>query len=259
MLWLFLSLAAACVAIAILVWRQAEGRARAAESAYRAASKQLEQLQVAFHRFAPQDVVEDIIARGISVRGERRDVTVLFADLVGFTGLSESLEPETVVQVLNGYFQRMTHVISEHNGHVGKFIGDGILATFGAPEPNPWQAQDAVRAALAMERSLAEYNQHLREQGRPALVLGVGIHCGPVVAGLLGSSELLEYTVIGDVVNTASRIESLTRKLGVTILISEQVREQLDARFRLREMEPSEVKGKSKPLCTWAVDSVEDG
>lgn len=257
MLWLALPLGAACVMIALLMWRQARRRARSAEAAYRAASKQLEQLQVAFHRFAPQDVVEDIIARGISVRGERRDVTVLFADLVGFTSLSESLEPEAVVQVLNGYFQRMTHVISAHNGHVGKFIGDGILATFGAPEPNPWQAQDAVRAALAMEQSLAEYNASLRERGHPTLVLGVGIHCGPVVAGLLGSSELMEYTVIGDVVNTASRIESLTRKLGARILISEQVQKQLDSRFRLREMPPSEVKGKSKPLCTWAVDAVD--
>jgi adenylate cyclase len=256
--WLFLLLTAVCAAIALFAWRRSERRAQAAHAAYRAASKQLEQLQVAFHRFAPQDVVEDIIARGISARGERRDVTVLFADLVGFTSLSESLEPETVVQVLNGYFQRMTRVISSHNGHVGKFIGDGILATFGAPEPNPWQAQDAVRAALAMDRALAEYNLDLQRQGHPALELGVGIHCGPVVAGLLGSSELMEYTVIGDVVNTASRIESLTRKLEATILISDSVRKQLDSRFHLREMAPSEVKGKSKALATWAVDSIAD-
>ena len=258
MLWLAVLAAAVGLIVALLAWRQATSRLRTTEAAYIAAAKQLELLQVAFHRFAPQDVVEDIIHRGISTRGERRDVTVLFADLVGFTSLSESLEPEAVVQVLNGYFQEMTRAISAHNGHVGKFIGDGILATFGAPEPNPWQAQDAVRAALAMRGALTAYNDRLREQGRPELVIGIGIHSGQVVAGLLGSSELMEYTVIGDVVNTASRIEGLTRRLGEPILVSEHVQKQLDERFRLREMPATEVKGKSKPLVTWAVEAFDD-
>lgn len=248
----------ALAAIALVGWRRSQKRLEASRGAYVAASKQLEQLQNAFHRFAPQDVVEDIIQRGVSTRGERREVTVLFADLVGFTALTESLEPETVVQVLNGYFQQMTKAISAHNGHVGKFIGDGILATFGAPEPNPWQAQDAVRAALAMRAALEAYNERLVQQGRPALTLGIGIHRGPVVAGLLGSSELMEYTVIGDVVNTASRIEGLTRRHDTGILISESVREALDERFQLREMAAVDVKGKAKPVVTWAVAAFQE-
>lgn len=248
----------ALAALALTAWRRTKQRLKMSRRAYSAASKQLEQLQNAFHRFAPQDVVEDIIQRGVSTRGERREVTVLFADLVGFTALSESLEPETVVQVLNGYFQRMTSAISAHNGHVGKFIGDGIMATFGAPEPNPWQAQDAVRAALAMRAALAAYNERLVEQGQPELVLGIGIHRGPVVAGLLGSSELMEYTVIGDVVNTASRIEGLTRRHDTDILISEGVRAALDERFELREMPALDVKGKAKPIATWSVVAFDD-
>lgn len=112
------------------------------------ASQQLETLQQAFHRFTPQDVVEDIIRSGVSTRGERLEATILFADLVGFTAMSERMEPEVVVRVLNGYFQRMTQAISSNKGHVGKFIGDGILAMFGAPEPNPWHPQDAAPSQI---------------------------------------------------------------------------------------------------------------
>jgi class 3 adenylate cyclase len=247
--------------VVVALWlsrRRAVARLRTVEAAHASASRQLEELQTAFHRFAPQDVVEDILERGISPRGERRNVTVLFADLVGFTSLSESTEPEVVVSVLNGYFQAMTEVISLHKGHVGKFLGDGLLATFGAPEPNPWQEQDAVRAALEMRRALVRYNEDLVERGRDPLSLAIGIHAGPVVAGLIGTSELLEYTVIGDVVNTAARIEGLTRRLGADILVSESVRTRLDARFHVREMSATQVKGKSEPVTTWAVDAFSD-
>lgn len=229
------------------------------ERALDASSRQLEHLQQAFHKFAPQEVVEEIVHRGVSAKGERREVTILFADLVGFTAMSERMDPEVLVRILNGYFQAMSRAITAHRGHVSKFIGDGILALFGAPDANPWQAIDAVEAALAMRAALARYNEDLARQGWPALGLGVGIHQGPLIAGIVGSNELMEYTVIGDTVNTASRIEGLTRKLGTDILVSAAVQSRLDGRFALRECEAMEVKGKTDRIRTFAVTGLRDG
>lgn len=224
------------------------------EHALDVASHQLEHLQTAFHRFAPQEIVEDIIRKGVSVRGERREVTVLFADLVGFTAMSEKLDPATLVLVLNGYFEAMSRAITANRGHVSKFIGDGILALFGAPDPNPWQAIDGVAAAVAMRTALAAYNGELEEKGFPKLGIGIGLHIGPVIAGVVGSRDLIEYTVIGDTVNTASRIEGLTRKAGTAILVSDAVKLRLDNRWPLRACEPMAVKGKTEPVLTWALD-----
>lgn len=242
---------AAALAVA---WRREVAARRRLTGALDNATARLEHLQRAFHRFAPRDVVEGIIQRGVRTSGERRLVTVLFADLVGFTALSERSEPERVVRLLNGYFQAMATAIAEHNGYVSKFMGDGILALFGAPEPDPWHALDAVEAALAMRASMERYNAEIAADGFPPLRLSIGVHCGPVVAGIFGSSELVEYTAIGDVVNTTARIEALTRRMDADILISADVRATLDGRYSLREMPAAEVKGKSEPIVTYAVD-----
>ncbi|MGE0434279.1 MAG: adenylate/guanylate cyclase domain-containing protein [Planctomycetota bacterium] len=245
-----LSVICAALVLVVLAMRR---RLMRVDRALDRMTMQLEHLQGAFHRFVPQDVVEDIIHRGVATRGERREVTVLFADLVGFTALSERVEPETVVRVLNGYFQTVTRAIASHNGFVSKFMGDGLMAIFGAPEPNPWQAMDGVHAALAMRDALRRYNLELSAAGHPELAISVGLHRGEVIAGVIGSAELVEYTVIGDTVNTAARIESLTRRHACDILISESVREKLDARFRVEERPPTEVKGKQEAVATWAV------
>jgi adenylate cyclase len=218
-----------------------------------AAAGELQRLQTSFARFAPSAVVEGIVARGRPTDAERKDVTVLFADLVGFTPLSEDLSPEVLVAVLNEYFGRMSRAIGEHRGHVSKFIGDGLMALFGALEPNPWQANDAVHAALAMQRALAAYNGELAGRGLPALRLGVGIHRGPAIAGVIGSHELMEFTVIGQTVNLASRIERLTRIHRADILVSAAVRPALDPHFVLEEFPPLDVRGVSEPVVTYAV------
>jgi adenylate cyclase len=233
--------------------RRALDRIDALEAAFDDSSSNLERIQAAFHRFTPQAVVEDIIRSGVSTHSERREVTVLFADLVGFTAMSETLDPEVLAPLLNGYFRAMSDAISENRGHVSKFIGDGILATFGVPGRNPWQALDAVAAAVAMEAKLEEYNQLLRERSLPELRLSIGIHRGEVVAGIFGSSHLMEYTVLGDTVNTAARVESLTRTHGEAILVTQAVVDRLDERFVLAAMPPASVKGKSEPLVTYAV------
>jgi adenylate cyclase len=180
------------------------------------ATHELELLQRAFSRFAPAAVVEDVIAQGVSTRSAKKDVTVLFADLKDFTPLAEHLDPEVLVRVLNDYFERMTRAIDAHRGHVAKFIGDGLLALFGALEPNPWQTSDAVHAALAMRAALAELNSRLDGDGLAPLAAGIGIHRGLVVAGVMGSAELMEYGVIGSTVNVAARVERLTRVHGST-------------------------------------------
>src|SRR6476620_8577414 len=146
-------------------------RATALEARLAAAAHDLESLQRAFTRFAPAEVVEEIIAQGVSTHSEKKEITVLFADLKGFTPLAEGLDPALLVQLLNGWFERMSRTIDAHRGHVAKFIGDGILALFGALESNPWQTNDAVHAALGMRAALAEYNAALAGDDVPPLAM----------------------------------------------------------------------------------------
>jgi class 3 adenylate cyclase len=219
------------------------------------ASAELERLQRVFARFAPHAVIEDVIAGGVRVdRGERKEVTVLFADLVGFTPLTERIDPDVLVGVLNGYFERMSRAIAEHQGHLSTLIGDGILALFGAIDLNPWQSNDAVHAALAMRAVLADYNGQLAARGLPALALGMGLHRGVGVAGLVGSQDLVQFTVVGSTVNVAARVQDLTRTAGADILVTEPVRDALDPRFRLRALAPAALRGIAEPVRVWAVE-----
>jgi len=240
-------------ALAFQAWRTRRTRA-GLERRLEAAHRELEALQQAFSRFAPAEVVEDVIAAGVAARSEKKEITVLFADLKGFTELGEGLPPAELVAILNGYLARMSQAIVEHRGHVSKFLGDGILALFGALEANPWQTNDALHAALAMRAALADYNAELVAARRPALAMGVGVHRGPVVAGLIGSEGLMEYGVIGRTVNVASRVERLTRTHGVDILITAAARAALDERFRLRALPAVAVKVIATALATYAVE-----
>jgi class 3 adenylate cyclase len=251
-----LAVTLACVALAAgatLAWlraRRANARARARLAA---ASEELERLEHAFARFAPMELVERVIARGVATSGERKEVTVLFADLVGFTPLSESVDPSKLVRILNGYFERMSRAIMAHQGHISTLIGDGILALFGALEANPWQTNDAARAALAMRSELAAYNAELAQEGLPKLALGIGLHRGSGIAGLVGSPELMQFTVVGTVVSVAARVQGLTRAHGVDILLTSAVQAALDPRFALRALAPAALKGISEPVATFAL------
>lgn len=229
-------------------------RARALEHALARSAEDLENLERAFSRFAPQGVVEKLTSGTRDIDPKRREVTVLFADIVGFTQLSESVDPGVLVPILNDYFRRMAGIIREHHGHVSRIMGDGLMALFGSLDTNRWQAPDAVRAALAMRAALLVLNQELRERSQLELQIGVGIHRGDCVAAVIGSHEMMEFTVLGDPVNVAARVEGLTRTHGVDVLVTDAVREQLDERFALVEMPPSPVKGKAEPMVTWAVE-----
>jgi len=217
------------------------------------ASAELERLEHAFARFAPMELVERVIASGVPTGGERMEVTVLFADLVGFTPLSESVDPSVLVRILNGYFERMSRAITAHQGHISTLIGDGILALFGAIEANPWQTDDAARAALAMRAELAAYNAELAGEGLPKLALGVGVHRGSGIAGLVGSPELMQFTVVGTVVSVAARVQTLTREHGVDILVTSDAQRALDPRFAVRALPPRALKGISEPVATFAL------
>lgn len=213
----------------------------------------LEQLQVDFGRFAPQDVIEHLTESENEYAPSMRSVTVLFADIKGFTKMCNEMDPSTVVGILNGYFQCMTDALSKHHGEVTEMMGDGLLALFGAINKNPWQVQDAVQGALAMRKALQEYNNKLKNQAFPELSIGIGIHQGEVLAGIMGNYELSKFGVVGDTINVASRVEGLTRIHDVDLLITDAVRHHLDDRFELKKMPAVAVKGKEDPIVTYWV------
>lgn len=178
-----------------------------------------------FGAYVSPEVVRKVLERRESaVAGERRRVTVLFADLREFTSLSERLPPEEVVAILNRYLDRMTKVIGERGGRVDKFIGDAIMADWGALYEVETPERAAVETALAMVRALGAFNKEAALGERP-LQLGIGLHCGEVVAGSIGSAKKLEFTVIGDTVNVASRFEGVTKRYGAAIVASREIME----------------------------------
>jgi class 3 adenylate cyclase len=240
---LALALAAALIATAMfgLAFLAERRRAAGLRAQLEATNAELEHLQRACSRLAPDGVVQRLIEANAAVGGsdpmapERKVATALFADLVGYTALSERLEPATLARVLNGYFQRMSDAIHEHRGHVSTFLGDGILAYFGALRPDPWQCGDAVAAALAMRDAIADYNRELALEGLPPVGVGIGIHRGPGLAGLIGSRERMEFGFVGSTVNIAARVQGLTRVHGVDILVTEDVRADPVVTYAVRE------------------------
>ncbi len=238
-----------------IAWARERRLRRRLLGALETATRELERLQAAFSRFAPSAVVDRIAAGGRAPDAARKDVTILFADLVGSSALAERTDPAVLVDVLNDYFARASRVLVAHHGHVSKFIGDGLLALFGAHEGNPWQANDAADAALAMRAELVSLNRELASRGFTPLAVGIGIHRGPVIAGVIGNDYLTEFTVIGSAVNLAARVEHLTRQHGVDILVTAEMRDFLDPRFVLREMPAMEVRGFREPVVTYALEA----
>ncbi|MBX9609039.1 MAG: GAF domain-containing protein [Gammaproteobacteria bacterium] len=205
-------------------------------------------------RYMTAQVAEQVLAAGESVLGGRsQNVTVLFSDIRGFTGIAEQLGAQETVSLLNEYFTEMVEIVFEHQGILDKYIGDAIMAVFGAPFASPRDADNAVKVAIRMQRALAGFNARRRAQGRAELEVRIGINSGDVVAGNIGSARRMDYTVVGDGVNVAARLESANKQLGTRILISGSTREQLRDYYRLREIDLLQVSGKREPVPVFEV------
>ena len=213
------------------------------------------QVKKLFSRYVSKDVYDQLVADPslAALGGARRTMTVLFSDVRGFTAMSEKGTPEEVVGQLNEYFSRMVQVVFDHRGTVDKFVGDMVMALFGAPLDDEDHAEHAVQTALAMSAALNELNAQWQSQGRPTLDIGIGINTGEMVAGNIGSDTIMSYTVIGDAVNLGARLESLNKDYSTRIIISEATRTRLKGRYDIHPLGDVVVKGKSKPVAIFEV------
>jgi adenylate cyclase len=204
-----------------------------------------------FGRYVSRDVYAQLIDNpGLAeLGGKRREMSVLFSDIRGFTTVTERGNPEELVAQLNEYFSRMVEIVFRHHGTVDKFVGDMVMALFGAPVDDQSHAEHAVSAAVDMVKELGELNRKWTAEGKTALDIGIGVNTGEMIAGNIGSSSIMSYTVIGDNVNLGSRLESLNKEYGSRIIISDATRTRLTGHYDVRALGDVVVKGKTKPVA----------
>ena len=215
-----------------------------------------EKLMVSFSKFTNKTIAKKAASGELALGGETRNATIFFSDIRSFTAMSEKMQPNEVVEFLNEYMTRMVECVNKTKGVVDKYIGDAIMAVWGAPESSGSPAQDAINAvaaALMMRAALFNFNKARREKGLAPVRIGCGINSGPVVAGQIGSNERMEYTVIGDAVNLASRTEALNKPFATDILITENTYNLIRGRVIVEEMPGVHVKGKTDAIKMFAV------
>jgi len=208
-----------------------------------------------FGRYVSRDVYSQLMANPdqAELGGRRREMTVLFSDIRGFTTVTERGNPEVLVRQLNEYFSRMVEIVFRHKGTVDKFVGDMVMALFSAPLDDAEHANHAVLAAVDMVKELGELNRAWAAKGMVQLDIGIGVNSGDMIAGNIGSSSIMSYTVIGDNVNLGSRLESLNKEYKTRIIISEATRARLTGDFQTRPLGDVVVKGKSKAVQIFEV------
>lgn len=213
-------------------------------------SKTKRQLTGLFGQYVPPELVEEMSRdpENYSMAGRKAELTVLFSDVRGFTTISEGLQPDQLATLMNEYLGAMTEIIRHHRGTLDKYIGDAIMAFWGAPVGDPEHARHAVLGALGMMERLPELNKALVAKGWPALKIGIGVNTGIMTVGDMGSPVRQSYTVMGDAVNLGSRLEGITKQYGVAIIVGEGTREKLGDEFILRELDRVRVKGKAEPV-----------
>ncbi|MDX2218150.1 MAG: adenylate/guanylate cyclase domain-containing protein [Burkholderiales bacterium] len=223
--------------------------------AYFTERRQRRETRRAFSMYLAPEVVDEIMAHPekLKLGGERREVTLLFTDLAGFTTLSEMLGPEQVAQLLNEHFSRATAIIKQRGGTVNRFIGDAIMAFWGAPLADPDQALHACESAIEMQLDMRALRDELAARGLPPLHMRVGIHSGPAILGNLGSVDRFDYTAIGDSVNLAARLEGVNKLYGTEILLSIETAKALRGRIGLRRVDRVIVKGKTEAVDIFTV------
>jgi adenylate cyclase len=208
-----------------------------------------------FGRYVSRDVFKQLIDHPelAELGGRRREMTVLFSDIRGFTSVTEKGQPEELVAQLNEYFSTMVEVVFRHQGTVDKFVGDMVMALFGAPVDDPDHVEHALAAAVDMVAELANLNRKWLSEGRVQLDIGIGVNSGEMIAGNIGSSSIMSYTVIGDNVNLGSRLESLNKDFRTRIIISGATRDRLRTAYPTRSLGEVTVKGKSRPVSIFEV------
>lgn len=211
-------------------------------------------IRTVFQRYVPQHVLGQFFEAPESMLiGEERALTVLYSDIRGFTTFSEGLASSEVVESLNRYFGLMVDVIDQNSGIVDKYIGDALMAFFGAPVANQQSPHDAVMAAFHMQSALEDFNEWQEARGRSPFEIGIAINYGPVTIGNIGSDRKMDYTVIGDMVNVVSRVEGLTKVYRQPLLITESVRRSIRGSFPVRMVDRVQVKGRERGLGIWTV------
>lgn len=208
-----------------------------------------------FGRYVSKDVYEQLIAHPdrAELGGRRREMSVLFSDIRGFTTVTENGKPEALVAQLNEYFSRMVDIVFRNKGTVDKFVGDMVMALYGAPLDDADHAEHAVATGIEMVRELGELNKTWRARGMPALDIGIGINSGDMIAGNIGSSSIMSYTVIGDNVNLGARLESLNKDYQTRIIISDATRIRLKGLYDIRSLGDVVVKGKTRPVAIFQI------
>ena len=216
--------------------------------------KQKETLAL-FVKFVPEPVVKRALLEHHQniMEGEQLEVGLLFCDIRRFTSLAERLNPKETVHLLNVYYSMMSDVIKKYNGVINQFVGDEIFVSFGAPLPIPDAEQSAVACAVEMVARLKEINEALRAVIHEDIIVGIGINYGPIIAGNLGSDDRLSYSITGDAVNTAKRIETLSKKIPNGILISRQVYEKVKNNYKTKPLGDVEIKGKNEKVSVFQV------
>lgn len=214
-----------------------------------------ERLELNFVRYVSKHILEKIMEEGRmpALEGEKKKVTVLFSDIRHFSELAEKLSPEQVVSVLNEFLSTMIDVIFERNGTLDKFIGDGLMIEFGAPLEDPEQEKHAVETAIAMQKALHKLNESFVERNLPEMEMVIGIHSGPAILGNIGSEKRMEYTAIGDTVNTTSRIEEAAKKMETPILISETTWMPIRDLFQSQDLGELQLRGKTQAIKVYSI------
>jgi adenylate cyclase len=213
-----------------------------------------EKIEKTFRKYVDAKIAERIldgVETEVRIEGQSVEAVVLFADIRGFTSLSEKTNPKEIVHLLNQFFEKMVRIIQDHQGVIDKFIGDNLMAVWGVPHAVPDAERKAVQAALLMLKEIETWNEELKTQGYPEIGIGIGLNCGVVVAGSLGSSEHMEYTVIGDTVNTAQRCESIAKRQQ--LVVTSQLHAKLVDDLTATALEPIKVKGKEELQKWWHV------
>jgi adenylate cyclase len=222
---------------------------------YLVAKRDIKEIKGVFGKYVSREVLTVILENpnAVILGGEEREVTVLFSDIRGFTTLSEATAPSELVSVLNRYFTLMTNEVFKHQGVLDKYIGDAIMAFWGAPIADPHQADNALATAQGMIERLREFNAELAHEGRPMIDIGIGLYTGPAIVGNIGAESRFDYTVIGDTVNTASRLEGLNKEYKTHIIIGESTKQKLSETYTLSHLGGVKVKGKEQSIEIYSV------